>query len=73
MQQEARNSAIGADENKPRRVGEINNVVIMGIKFYKMPQTLTLNFICYHILFSAVYLMLFFIMLVTHSTKSMSI
>ena len=42
MQQEARNSAIGADENKPRRVGEINNVVIMGIKFYRMPQILTL-------------------------------
>ena len=43
MQQEARNSAIGADENKPRRVGEINNVVIMGIKFYRMPLMVTLK------------------------------
>ena len=43
MQQEARNSAIGADENKPRRVGEIKNVVIMGIAFYRMLQIITLK------------------------------
>jgi hypothetical protein len=42
--QEARDSAFGADENKPRPIGVIFNVVAMDNKLYVMPQFPTIKY-----------------------------